>query len=70
MTLLVTMASMLLLFPGTAAAYLDPGNGSFIFQMLLGILFTVAVTFRVYWAKLVIFLNSLLGRRSGVDSEK
>lgn len=70
MKILAIIGSMLLMFPGTAAAYLDPGNGSFIFQMLLGMLFTAAVTFRVFWAKLVLFLNNLLGRRSGIDPEK
>jgi hypothetical protein len=38
--------SALLLMPGLAHAYLDPGTGSLLFQSLLAVLFGVSVAWR------------------------
>jgi len=35
-----------------AYAYIDPGSGSMIFQMLLGALVGVGITIKLYWNKL------------------
>jgi len=41
-----------LLFPPTSHAYLDPGTGSYGFQMLLAVGLVVVFTLKVYWKKL------------------
>ena len=38
-------------------AYLDPGSGSMILQILAGGLAAVAVTARLYWSRLLKFLR-------------
>jgi hypothetical protein len=38
-------------------AYLDPGSGSMILQMLAGGLAAVAVTARLYWSRILKFLR-------------
>jgi hypothetical protein len=38
-------------------AYLDPGSGSMILQILAGGLAAVAVTARLYWGRLLKFLR-------------
>ena len=38
-------------------AYLDPGSGSFIIQMLLAGLLGLGVGIRIYWKKIVAFFN-------------
>jgi hypothetical protein len=48
--------------PGVAFAYLDPGSGSFVFQILLGILFTVTFAFRKAWGAIVFTLGKYLRR--------
>jgi hypothetical protein len=45
-----------------AAAYLDPGAGSFALQMLLAGALAVAATGRVYWYRAKTFVARLLGR--------
>lgn len=32
--------------------YLDPGSGSFILQLLLGLLLGASVAIKIYWAKI------------------
>ena len=41
----------------TVLAYLDPGSGSMILQILAGGLAAVAVTARLYWNRILRFLR-------------
>jgi hypothetical protein len=41
----------------TVLAYLDPGSGSMILQILAGGLAAVAVTAKLYWGRLMKFLR-------------
>jgi hypothetical protein len=41
----------------TVLAYLDPGSGSMILQILAGGVAAVAVTAKLYWRKLLRFLR-------------
>jgi hypothetical protein len=53
----VGMASLLLVAP--AHAYLDPGTGSYVFQMVAAALVSVGFVLRAYWHR----LRGLVGRR-------
>ncbi len=46
-------------------AYLDPGSGSFVVQALIAMLAGIAVTARMYWAR----IKSLLGMASDADDD-
>ena len=43
-----------------ASAYLDPGAGSFIWQMLIGIVLGAAFILKMYWQKTKSFFKNLL----------
>lgn len=58
------------LFPAEAAAYLDPGTGSFFFQILIGTVLTVAVSLRLTWSRLVLFFKGLFQGRRRNDSDR
>ena len=49
--LLICLA-LLAATPGAAHAYMDPGSGSFILQMIIAGLLGVGVTLRIYWQRL------------------
>ena len=55
-----------LVFPSSAYAYLDPGTGSYIFQLLIagivGLLFLV----KVYWQRIKLFFTGLFSKDSQV----
>jgi hypothetical protein len=41
----------------TLFAYLDPGSGSMMLQIIAGGLAAAAVTLKVYWRRLLVFLR-------------
>jgi len=56
-------------------AYLDPGSGSFVLQMLLAGLLGILVAIRVYWKKIVSFFSKnkdakILDELDEIDEKK
>ncbi len=49
---LVVMFISSVLFVSDAYAYIDPGSGSLILQMILGALVGVGIAIKIYWFKL------------------
>lgn len=49
---LALAAAATTLLVGDAHAYMDPGSGSFVLQMILAGIVGLGVTLKVYWAKL------------------
>ncbi len=47
------------MFTQKAYAYLDPGTGSYIFQIIIASLVGVMYIVKLYWARLAVFLKSL-----------
>jgi uncharacterized membrane protein len=47
---------ILFFFPKIANAYLDPGSGSYIFQLLLGVIFSLIFTTKLFFQKIKNFL--------------
>jgi hypothetical protein len=50
-------------FPGTAYAYIDPGSGSFVFQLFLGALLGALFSVKLFWNKIKTSLKNLFSRR-------
>ena len=53
---------VLVAFEKPAAAYLDPGSGSMLLQLLLGGVAAVGVIARLYWHRLTVVVSSRLQR--------
>jgi len=51
--LLLLLTVSVLLFPEHAHAYLDPGTGSYVFQILIASIIGGAVVFKSGWSKIV-----------------
>ena len=51
-----------------ANAYIDPGSGSFIIQMLVGAALGASLAIKVYWRKLVNFFTGR--KRDDTDEEQ
>ena len=67
-TVTVLVFLFYLTFPRTAHAYLDPGTGSFLIQMILAALLGVSVTIRIYWGKIKTFFVRLFQKDKNDDS--
>ncbi len=61
-----------LVFPQAAYAYLDPGTGSYILQIILAVLAGLALTIKIYWTKVRAFFVNLFSKRSreGKDDDE
>ncbi len=46
-----------------AFAYLDPGTGSYLFQLLIAGALGAMFTIKVFWAKIKVFFGNLFGRK-------
>tara|TARA_Y100001949_G_C15936190_1_gene308005 strand:- start:686 stop:907 length:222 start_codon:yes stop_codon:yes gene_type:complete len=51
------------LFISNAYAYIDPGSGSVIFQVIIGTLVGLGIALKIYWEKLKMKF-SMLSRKS------
>lgn len=49
-----------------ANAYLDPGTGSFIFQMIIAMVLGSAFALKTYWQR----IKAMFGRKSATPPEK
>lgn len=64
----ITVAMLACLAPGSARAYVDPGAGSAIMQMVVGIAALVLVSARSVWRTVTGGFRRTKGRRSGGKS--
>ncbi|MBF8269450.1 MAG: hypothetical protein HW386_1159 [Gammaproteobacteria bacterium] len=51
-----------LCYSGSAYAYLDPGTGSFILQMLIAGIMGIILTAKLYWYRLIDFFKRHFGK--------
>ncbi|HYT80367.1 MAG TPA: hypothetical protein VEQ37_14165 [Actinomycetota bacterium] len=70
---LVVLCFWLLLVPA-ANAYVDPGTGSYIFQVVIGVFLGAAVAVKVFWKRIWGFITrkpagSTTGQTAGHDKE-
>jgi hypothetical protein len=60
-------AVLLTLIAGPASAYLDPGTGSMLLQVILGGIAAVGVALKLFWHKIRVAIG--LGSKSAVEDE-
>jgi len=58
------LAVLVLVLIKDAYAYMDPGTGSYIFQLMMAVLLTAGFTIKVYWRKIKAFFVSRFFKRS------
>lgn len=56
------VAALLLLAPNTAHAYLDPGTGSYVIQMLIAGLLGAAFAIKMYWLRIKRFVAGIFSK--------
>lgn len=53
--------------PNKPEAYLDPGSGSFIFQLILASILGGAFVVRAYWKRISIFIQNIFSKKPRND---
>jgi hypothetical protein len=54
----------------TAQAYLDPGAGSFVLQMLLAGALAVGASIKLFWYRIKVFCNGILRHQKSPSDSK
>jgi len=62
---------LIVLFPFNAqAAYLDPGSGSYIIQIIVASLAGAAVMIRMFWANIKLYVTTLFSGKKPPNDEQ
>ena len=62
---ILLLAALCALVPAQALAYIDPGSGSIIFQVIIGGILAAGVTLKMYWGR---FVRLFRGGRDADDA--
>jgi len=57
------MAVLSVLAAGNAHAYIDPGTGSYVLQIIIGVALGAAFAVKVFWLRIKGFFGSLVSRK-------
>jgi hypothetical protein len=58
-----------LVFPSVAFAYLDPGTGSYIIQIVLAGLFGVLFAVRTFWTNIKLFFMKIFNKSTSKQND-
>jgi uncharacterized membrane protein AbrB (regulator of aidB expression) len=61
---------LVMAFCGRAHAYIDPGSGSFILQMIIGALCGMLFALKIFWKQVKYFFVTLFSRRQKTENDK
>ena len=64
-----TLSLYYLITPRAAYAYLDPGTGSYLFQILIAGLIGGAFAVKIFWSKIKAFFTKLFKKKSPADKD-
>ena len=67
MILLVIL--FVLLFTRSAWCYIDPGTGSYLFQILIAAAVAVGFALKMFWSKIVNFFRRIFNRRQDASGD-
>lgn len=59
---LIALPLLVFLGAGDACAYIDPGTGSFVIQIVIGFILASVFTIKMYWLKIKCYLRNKFAR--------
>lgn len=66
-TITIIFVLLFFLFTKSAYAYLDPGSGSFIFQILIATVVGASFAIKLYWRKIKTFFANVSSKGQNVE---
>ncbi|HJP66295.1 MAG TPA: hypothetical protein VKA30_08335 [Actinomycetota bacterium] len=63
------MVGFLLMMAPAAHAYIDPGTGSYVFQVVVGAILGAAVAIKVFWRRIWSFVTRRSAKEHAADQE-
>lgn len=68
-TLFALTFFLLIILAGNSEAYIDPGSGSYVLQLIVASFFAIVFTLKVFWRNIKAFFSGA-GRKKPIDSEQ
>lgn len=65
----VFLAAVFVCLSTPASAYLDPGTGSMIFQVIIGAIAAALVSIKLAWRRIIDVVGSVIGRKPESNAE-
>jgi hypothetical protein len=62
---LILLLTLCALWPRDAHAYLDPGTGSYVLQIIIGVAVGAALAVKVFWLRIKAFFSGLFSKNRG-----
>lgn len=69
-TLITLIFLALFLFPRSVHAYVDPGTGSYVIQLIMAFFLGGVFAIKLYWKKIKSFLAKFLSRKGDTKDEE
>jgi hypothetical protein len=66
----IILALLVFFCPSRAHAYLDPGTGSYIFQLIIAGIVGLAFLLKVYWKKIKAFFAKLFAKTGKTHADQ
>ncbi|MEW5819695.1 MAG: hypothetical protein AB1782_05845 [Cyanobacteriota bacterium] len=61
--IVIITGTLIILFPQKACAYLDPGTGSFVIQIIIATLAGITFSIKIFWSNIKLFFLSLFSKK-------
>lgn len=58
-----------LIFPSSTYAYLDPGSGSYVFQMFIALFIGIIVAMKTYWRRLLSIVKKIILKKNESNAQ-
>jgi len=68
--ILIILCSCYFLTTTNAFAYIDPGTGSFVFQIIIASFLGILTLAKIYWSRLKAFFDGIFTKQSINDPKK
>lgn len=68
--ILLMIFLILVIFPKEAYAYLDPGSGSYFFQILIATFLGAFLSFKLFWKKLYLYCKKIFSKNEESSTSK
>jgi hypothetical protein len=62
-TTLLVLSFVLILFIRNSEAYIDPGSGSYVLQLIVASFFAIVFTLKVFWRNIKAFFSGAAGKK-------
>ena len=60
----------LIFFTTNSSAYLDPGSGNYILQIIVAFFASIFVSLKIFWSKITFYYYKLIGKKKNKTKNK